>query len=49
MKLIYPDTSNFSLLSKTKVLEPQKYNEFVEKWKNNHYIPAFTIAILMNF
>lgn len=46
MKLIYLDTSNFSLLSKTKVSEPQKYNDFVEKWKNNHYTLAFTIAHL---
>ena len=46
MKLIYLDTSHFSLLSKTKVSEPQKYNEFVEKWKNNHYTLAFTIAHL---
>lgn len=46
MKLIYLDTSNFSLLSKSKVSEQQNYISFVRKWKNSGYTLAFTVAHL---
>jgi hypothetical protein len=46
MTLIYLDTSNFSLLSLTKIHEPQKYQDFIAKWKKNNYLLAFTTAHL---
>ena len=46
MKLIYLDTSNFSLLTSVKGSEPQKYNDFLKKWKQSNLTLAFTIAHL---
>lgn len=46
MKLVYLDTSNFSLLSDVKVSQEKKYYEFVEKWENANLTLAFSIAHL---
>jgi hypothetical protein len=46
MKLIYLDTSNFSLLTSVKSSEPQKYDDFLKKWKQRNFTLAYTNAHL---